>query len=66
MTQTELILDALQKGERLTPLDALERFGCFRLAARVKDLRADGHKIETVNVSRNGKTYAEYSLVQSA
>ena len=38
MTQTDEILQALRAGERLTPLAALERFGCFRLAARIHEL----------------------------
>ena len=46
MTQTALIEAALKAGERLTPLDALRRFGCFRLGARIWDLRQAGLRIE--------------------
>jgi len=61
MTQTEHILQALQRGERLTPLDALNRFGCFRLAARVAELRVDGHDIVTLR-SNTDNPYAIYHL----
>ncbi|MFN9370649.1 MAG: helix-turn-helix domain-containing protein [Planctomycetaceae bacterium] len=47
----------------MTPLDALERFGCFRMAARVRDLRDRGHHIHTEIVEQGGKRFARYSLV---
>ncbi len=47
----------------ITPLEALNRYGCFRLAARIKDLRAQGHDIRTETVRTNGKAYAQYRLV---
>ena len=62
MTQTDAILAALKSGP-LTPLDALERFGCFRMAARVRDLRDRGHHIHTEIVEQGGKRFARYSLV---
>lgn len=39
MTQKDLILKHLLRGMSLTPLEALSRFGCFRLGARIYDLR---------------------------
>jgi hypothetical protein len=62
-TQNELILDYLQKGKSITPLDALNKFGCFRLAARISDLRKDGLTIATKYVTKEGKNYASYRLV---
>lgn len=65
MTQTEWILDNLKRGP-LTPIDALNGCGCFRLAARIADLRQAGHRIETQNKNlANGKTVAEYHLKES-
>ena len=32
-SQKDLILKALKSGHRVTPIDALNRYGCFRLAA---------------------------------
>ena len=40
MTQERMILDHLKKGMKLTPREALEKFGCFRLSARIFNLRA--------------------------
>jgi hypothetical protein len=61
-TQNEQIKAYLNKGKSITPLDALNKFGCFRLAARISDLRNDGLKIVTKNVTKEGKTFASYSL----
>jgi hypothetical protein len=61
-TQSAMIIDWLAAGRGLTPLQALRKFGCFRLAARVSDLRSNGHAIETRRVTKNGATYAEYRL----
>lgn len=49
-TQNQQIIDALKSGAGLTALDAQERFGIMRLAARVNDLRADGHNIVSERV----------------
>ena len=46
-SQKDLILKALKSGHRVTPIDALNRYGCFRLAARIAELRAAGHDIRT-------------------
>ena len=62
MTQSQWILQAL--GTRpLTALEALEGCGCFRLAARIAELRFHGHKIITQMVTLpTGKSVAQYSL----
>jgi hypothetical protein len=44
-TQNEQILSYLEKGKSLTALDALKQFGCFRLAARIADLKQMGKNI---------------------
>ena len=44
-TQNQMILSYLQKGKSLTAMDALKLFGCFRLAARVADLKTTGIEI---------------------
>lgn len=65
-TQTEWILDALKRGP-LTALDALDGCNCFRLAARIADLRQAGHEIKTENRTLvNGKTIAVYHLEERA
>jgi len=63
MSQNKQIADYLNKGRKLTPIDALTKFGCFRLAARISDLRNDGMKISTKIIKlENKKQIAQYSL----
>ena len=65
MTQTDQILTALKAGKRLTPVDALNDFGCFRLGARIYDLRREGHAIErTMIETPNGSRVAEYRMAE--
>lgn len=61
-SQNESILKDLKKGKTITPIDALQWHGCLRLAARIWDLRDEGHKIETLKVQKNKKTFAGYRL----
>lgn len=62
MTQTEQILQRLKTGRTLTPIDALNNYGVFRLAARVKDLRDQGHDVVTIREVHGEKTFARYML----
>lgn len=62
MTQTQRILIYLKTGKSLTPLEALQKFGCLRLAARIADLRKDGHTIWTNYVQKDKKIFAAYKL----
>ena len=61
-----LILAALRRGEKITPLDAWERWGCYRLGARVYELRRAGIPIDVeiwFKMIRHNKTrFACYSL----
>jgi len=62
VSQCKDIKAHLTAGHSLTALEALQRFGCFRLAARINDLRAEGMKIGTRMIEENGKVYAQYYL----
>lgn len=64
MSQSEDILRDLKRGLKITPLDALENYNCFRLGARIYDLKRQGVpvKAELITDERTGKTYARYSL----
>lgn len=65
-TQEAKILAALQKGKKITPLDALRQFDCFRLGARIFALRKAGHKItSSLTKTRTGKYVALYELEAS-
>jgi hypothetical protein len=52
----------LIRGEKLSGLDALKRFGCFRLGARVWDLKKDGYHIDKYFETKRGKTFAVYFM----
>ena len=45
MTQKEMILQELQRGETVTIFSAAEMFGVHRLSAVVQRLRHDGHAV---------------------
>lgn len=62
MKQTQRILIYLKSGKSLTPIEALQKFGCFRLAARISDLRSQGHTIWTDYVQKDKKIFAAYKL----
>ena len=64
-TQTAQILAHLKTGRSITPLDALDWFGCFRLGARIYDLKQDGHNIYREMIETDsGKRVASYTLVK--
>ena len=67
MSQNKMILKYLQTHKRgLTPIDALQKFGCMRLGARISDLRGMGHNIRTDmedNKNNRGR-HARYFLME--
>ena len=62
MTQNQQILNYLKTGKSLSPIDALNKFGCFRLSGRIYDLKKEGHDIETAIVTKKKKSFAVYTL----
>lgn len=62
MSQTEAIRRHLLKHNSITPLEALRRYRCFRLAARIRDLRKTGFSVLSVRVKRGEKTFAKYVM----
>lgn len=61
-SQCNSILDYMFAHGSITPMEALEELGCFRLSSRIHDLRKSGWLIETNSVKRNGKRFARYIL----
>ena len=59
--QNKLIFNYMKTGKSITALDALNKFGCFRLARVIGDLKADGYKIDREMVGK-AKRFACYSL----
>ncbi|NUF79311.1 hypothetical protein GY065_10400 [Snodgrassella sp. ESL0323] len=64
-SQSEQILKYLQAGNALTPLEALRKFNCLRLGARIYDLRQLGYQINSrlITDEHTKKRYASYRLV---
>lgn len=65
-SQCAQIKEWLEQGHKLTSLEALNLFGCMRLASRIHDLRERGMDIrkERVQVA-SGKYVTEYSIQAS-
>lgn len=64
MTQKEMIKKHLMDGRSITPIQALNNYGCFRLASRINDLKNEGMIINSVLVSKGEKKFAKYTLVK--
>ncbi len=66
MTQNERLLEDLRKlpGPGISAWDAAREFGIMRLAARIGELRSQGHDIETEMVTNGRVRYARYRLVK--
>jgi hypothetical protein len=62
-SQNTIILNHLINRGPLTPIEALKKYGCMRLAARINQLRDKGHNIKTTIVSSGKKHFALYSYV---
>lgn len=60
--QTKMIEQHLLNGRSITPLQALQEYGCFRLGARIWDLRNSGHIIETELIKDGRKKFAKYYI----
>ena len=63
-TQNQLIRQHLESGKTITPLEALNRYDCLRLGARIYELKRDGLHIKTERKTNGKKWFAEYSLLK--
>lgn len=61
-SQNERILNWLKSGKTLTQQDAIREFACYRLSARIADLRKMGYAIRTETIVKNGVHFAKYSM----
>lgn len=61
-SQNALIKGWLLNGYSITPMEALNMFGCFRLSARIANLRDEGMPVVTDMVTINDKRVARYYL----
>ena len=66
-TQEQAILAHLESGLAITPLEALAKYGCFRLGARIWELKQRGWDIQSCMVkTATGKRIAKYWLLTEA
>lgn len=68
-TQREQVLDYLKRqgDDGITPLQALVHLSCFRLAARIYELRQLGHNVVDAGfVDMTGRRVSRYVLLPSA
>ena len=64
-TQTDKVLLHLEKRGSLTPLQAMDQYGIMRLAARIAELRREGHDIASEPFrTPGGATVSRYRLIQ--
>ena len=62
-SQCKKILAYLKEGSGSTRALAVDKFRCYRLAARISDLKEQGNNIVTTMVGKGFGSYAEYHLV---
>ena len=63
--QTTKILLYLKEGNKITGMDALKLFNCWRLGARIFNIRAMGFNVKTdLITTENGKVIGQYSLIK--
>jgi hypothetical protein len=62
-TQKEQIKKHLLSKKSITPIQALNKFGCLRLAAVIYKLKDEGFKIITEMQYKGKKQFAKYRLV---
>ncbi len=46
-SQIGLVLRHLNTGKEINPLEALNKYGCYRLGAVIYSLKKEGYKIQT-------------------
>lgn len=63
-TQKDAVLNYMKSGNTITPMEALNKFGCFRLADIIFKLKKDGYEIETAMIKDGDKWYARYRLME--
>jgi len=60
------VLQWLKENITINPMQALNELGCYRLSARIHQLRRQGYQISTKRINKNGRfgkiSFAEYRL----
>jgi hypothetical protein len=51
-------------GHAITPLQALEKFGCLTLSQRIGEIKRDGFKVQSVMIRVGSKRVASYQMAK--
>lgn len=70
ITQTELIMDYFMKHHSISQPEAADIFGCWRLGARISDIKKKGVQIKKETITKKNRyghtcNFARYSLEES-
>ena len=64
--QSREVLELLrERPSGISQQTAITVLGCYRLAARISDLKADGYVVTSELVIRGGSRFAVYRLVEA-
>ena len=67
MSQKDVLLKALQSGQSLTTLEALQRYGVMALSQRMTELQRAGYPVKSEMIDLpTGKRVARYSWIGQA
>ena len=62
-SQKQRILDWMLEGNAITPMEALTKFGSFRLGARIADIKDMGYDVKSRYITVSGdKRVKQYYL----
>jgi len=64
MSQRLAILRHLSTGRSITTMEAFEKFHCTRLAARIAEIRSEGHSVSAEMVKMGGARVARYRIAR--
>lgn len=63
-TQKQLVLQHLRSCGSITTFVAFDRYRMTRLSERIRELSSDGFLINHTRITRNGKSFVAYSLIE--
>jgi hypothetical protein len=64
MSQRLAIQRYLAMGHAITPLQALEKFGCLTLSQRIGEIKRDGFKVQSTMIQVGSKRVASYTMAK--
>lgn len=63
-TQKSQVLNHMRMHGSITTMIAFKRYGICRLSERIRELEAEAHLINHTRITRGGKSFVAYSLVE--